>query len=331
MIVFTGGGTGGHIFPLFAIKEEFEMRGVNTLYIGSSHGMEKEIVKDGIFLPIRGWVGKSIRERFLFIPEFLISITKALLFALRLRPKATISSGGFASLPFSLASILLGIPLYILEINSIPGLCVRFFSPFARKVFVGFEKAGGYLKGRIVCTGIPVRRMERVDKYEARKYFGIKKRYAVFVLGGSRGAKRLLELVKDVYKMLPQCEFIVQSGDKTFPLPEDIKVYTFFRRMEVVYSAADLIISRAGAGTIGEILLFDIPTILIPYPYAYLDHQFHNAKEAERYGGIVVIREEEINPDKISSLIKDGLKGRFGKRNLIENPLKRIVEEICLG
>jgi len=331
MIVLTGGGTGGHIFPLLALREEFEKRGIKTVYAGSIFGLEKEIVKEGIFLPVRGWVRKSIHERLLFLPGFLVSLFHAVLTAFDTRPEAIVSSGGFASVPFSLASLILGIPLYLLEPNSVPGLAVRFFSPFARKVFTGFETAGRFLRGKVVCSGIPVRRMEKMDRKRAREFFGIKKKYAVFVLGGSRGAKRLLELVRDTCKKVSECEFLAQVGDKSMPLPEEIKAYRFFERMDAVYSAADLIISRAGAGTVGELMLFDVPAILVPYPYAYLDHQYLNAKEAERYGGIRVVREEELTPEKRADLIREGLKGRFGKRRVRENPVLRVVEEICSG
>jgi len=289
-VLLTGGGTGGHILPAFNIGRELMKRGVEVFYVGSRKGLEARINIEFPYelISVSGWVRKSLKHRILFFPDMLRSVFKSMIIINRFRPDAVLSTGGFVSIPVLLVSIIFGIPVFLVEINTIPGLAVKLFSYFAYRVYVGFEKTREYLPhlNRVEVAGIPVRSdIGDGDSKEAIKFFKLnKEKKTLLVFGGSRGADFLNRLSKHLHTIM-------------------------------------------GKMTIGELLFTGLPAIIIPYPYAYLDHQYHNAKEAEAMRmNIKVVREEEVTPE----LIKDLVEKLYGKKERILNraPSTRIAEEM---
>jgi len=332
-VLITGGGTGGHILPAFNIGRELKKRGVKLFYVGSVRGLEAEmeIGFPYALLPVSGWVRKSLKHRILFFPDMLRSVFKSVIIINRFKPDAVLSTGGFVSIPVLLVSIIFGIPVFLVEINTIPGLAVRLFSYFAFRIYVGFERTREYLPhhNRILVAGIPVRSdIGDGDSKEAIKFFKLnKEKKTLLIFGGSRGADFLNRLSRHLHTIMDkEWQFIILGMEKCTGL-ERVRCFKFLDKMEYAYAVADVVISRGGGMTIGELLFTGLPAIIIPYPYAYLDHQYHNAKEAEKMRrNIKVVREEEATPE----LIKDLVEKLYGKKEKImkKSPSTRIAEEM---
>lgn len=332
-VLLTGGGTGGHILPAFNIGRELMKRGVEVFYVGSRKGLEARINIEFPYelLSVSGWVRKSLKYRIVFFPDMLRSVFKSMIIINRFRPDAVLSTGGFVSIPVLLVSIIFGIPVFLVEINTIPGLAVRLFSYFAYRVYVGFEKTREYLPhlNRVEVAGIPVRSdIGDGDSKEAIKFFKLnKEKKTLLIFGGSRGAAFLNRLSRHLHIIMgKEWQFIILGVENCSEL-ERARCLKFLDRMELAYSVADVVISRGGGMTIGELLFTGLPAIIIPYPYAYLDHQYHNAKEAEAMRmNIKVVREEEVTPE----LIKDLVEKLYGKKEGILNraPSIKIAEEM---
>ena len=332
-VLLTGGGTGGHILPAFNIGRELMKRGVKVFYVGSRKGLEARINIEFPYalLPVSGWVRKSLKHRILFFPDMLRSVFKTVIIINRFRPDAVLSTGGFVSIPVLLVSIIFGIPVFLVEINTIPGLAVRLFSYFAYRVYVGFERTREYLPhhNRVLVVGIPVRSdIGDGDSKEAIGFFKLnKEKKTLLIFGGSRGAAFLNRLSRHLHTIMDkEWQFIILGIENCSEL-ERARCLKFLDRMEYAYAVADVVVSRGGGMTIGELLFTGLPAIIIPYPYAYLDHQYHNAKEAETMRkNIKVVREEEVTPE----LIKDLIEKLYGKKEKImkKSPSTRIAEEM---
>ena len=284
-------------------------------------------------LPTIGWVDRNILGRC----EFLIRIIPALLFSffiiLKAKPQAILLTGGFACVPVSIAGLLLGVPLFTLVLDSEPGLAVRFFSRFSKEAFLPSSDADSTVKcSKKTITGIPLRdTFLSCDKEEAMGYFSLDTdKKTLLVLGGSRGARFLVELADElVLRLNPkEWQFIIQEGDYRLKNnAENIKGINFIKRMELAYAAADIVISRAGAMLSAEIERSGLPVIFIPYPYASRDHQFKNAKRlALRRDNIMVIRQEEVDIEQLLIHIKEMAGMRISVEG--EDSTEKIIERM---
>ena len=331
-VLLTGGGTGGHILPLLNIGRELSGMGAELLYAGSVSGLESRMNIDipSVLLPVSGWVRKRPGERIVFFPKIIVSILRAFFILVRFKPDAVVSSGGFVSIPVLIASIIANKPIYLIDINSIPGLATRLFSYFAHRIYLGFSSGKNYVHhlNRVAVTGIPVKpEMFSVDRREALRFFGFKNGKTLLIFGGSRGATFLVRLAESLSNCLGRdWQFIVLGTEKCNNIGR-IRCYRFLNEMEYAYAASDVVVSRAGGMTIGEIIASGIPAVLIPYPYAYLDHQYYNAIEARKVRrNIAVIREEITEPEKVANIVEK----LYGMREspLRINPSRKIAEEI---
>jgi UDP-N-acetylglucosamine--N-acetylmuramyl-(pentapeptide) pyrophosphoryl-undecaprenol N-acetylglucosamine transferase len=283
-----------------------------VIYIGSSSGLEKEFVdfKDMFLLPTVGWVGKNLIGRIIFILRFIPGLFFSMWLITRRRVCAVFHTGAFASLPAGLAGIILGVPVFTLVLDSKPGKAVNLLSRFSSEVFLPYSGAFPSLKGKKqVVTGIPLREDLMRGKYgEAINYFSLMPgRKTLLVIGGSRGAKFLASLSEELIPLMnKEWQFIIQRGDFEISSDSDwVKQFSFINRMELAYALSDVIISRAGALATAEIESLGIPAILIPYPYAFKDHQFFNARRlASRRNNIIIRREKEIDVKNFPKLIE---------------------------
>ncbi|MBV8391426.1 MAG: undecaprenyldiphospho-muramoylpentapeptide beta-N-acetylglucosaminyltransferase [Mucilaginibacter sp.] len=299
-IIISGGGTGGHIFPAIAIANALKKLDPETkiLFVGAKGRMEMERVPaagyDIVGLDIQGIQRKSVLKNLALPFKLVGSVFKSMRIIREFKPDAAVGVGGYASGPLLYAASLKKVPYLIQEQNSFAGVTNKKLGRKAEKICVAFDGMEQFFPAdRIVKTGNPVRR-ESVDidgkREEALKEFKLSPdKKIILVVGGSLGARTLnnsvlthLQKIKDA-----GVQVIWQTGryyhdDVKKALSsnncEDIRVMEFLNRMDLAYAAADVIISRAGAGTIAELCIVGKPVILVPSPNVAEDHQTKNAK-----------------------------------------------------
>jgi UDP-N-acetylglucosamine--N-acetylmuramyl-(pentapeptide) pyrophosphoryl-undecaprenol N-acetylglucosamine transferase len=325
--IVTGGGTGGHIYPALAIaqglKEKF---GAEVVYIGSKKGLESDIVPRErlIFkaIDLAGFRRKISFDNIRTLWKAVKGYKKAKQIINEFSPAAVIGTGGYVSGPVILAAYRLGIPTIIHEQNAFPGITNRILSRFVNLVALTFEAAESYFPAgtRVRITGLPVSKELLVhDRKGSREVLGLSLQdMVVLSFGGSQGAKTINAAMLKVFKEYAGKEgisFLHATGyDNYHSFMEECKamnllpaknifISDYFRDMPKFYSAADLVISRAGAGTIAEITAQGLPAILIPYPFASGNHQEHNALALSGAGGGFLIRNQDLSGEVLSSEI----------------------------
>jgi len=330
-VIVSGGGTGGHFFPALEVLREARSRGLETLYIGTSRGIEvsyeDSILGNKLFLNTLPFRGVSLWEKFLALKSFLLSSSK--LVSRFSSADRVLLFGGYGSVPAGLASLLSGTTLYIHEQNSVPSSTNRTFSYFSRKVFITFEYSRRFFKRkRVIKTGLPVRKKllgERSEPAVAKEKLAFdSKKPVILFMGGSQGAIFINTLAVEFAKRTG-LQVLLISGRRHYEKVkeivqtlENIRVFPFREDMGLIYSCADVCVCRAGAGTITELSLFGVPALFIPYPYAAGDHQYYNAKEIEELGGGVVLRQEASTPERVTSKVEQIL----ARKELMSNSIR---------
>lgn len=321
-IILCGGGTGGHIFPMIAIAEEFKK--VNSenkiLFVGSNDRMEMKIIPKYNF-PIYGlWISGIKRSSlilnilFLGIPfilknitlpfKILFSVIKSIYILIKFRPDFVIGFGGYSSGPFLLTSHFLNFKTAIQEQNSYPGLTNKMLSKKVKYIFTAYDKINNFFSTNIVFNfGNPIRNLKIKSNENAHKYFGLdSSKKTILVLGGSLGAKNINEGVLNNISLIRESSYQViwQTGKFYYKniLSKNIKdkkiiIKDFINRMDLAYSVSDIIISRAGAIAISELCVISKPLILVPSPNVVDDHQTKNAKAISEKGGCVLIKDSD--------------------------------------
>ncbi len=321
-LIFTGGGTGGHIFPIIAVVREirkaYQGKDIKFFYVGpkdefslillSQEGIKVKTVLSG---KIRRYLGiKALFQNFIdvFI-KIPIGFFQAFFYLFFLAPDLIVSKGGFGSVPGVMAGRLLQTPIFLHESDIAPGLANRFLSRFSLKIFVSFPKTEYFKPSKMILVGNPIRReILEESKKEAQEIFKLtKEKPVILVLGGSQGAQRvndrILEILSD---LLQNFEVIHQTGKANFKqvqaeakvvISKDLEKYyhpfPFFKEQEIekAYRLADLIVSRAGSGSIFEIAAFGKPCILIPLPKSAQNHQVKNAYSYAQNGACQILEE----------------------------------------
>ena len=324
VIVVTGGGTGGHIFPCIAIIEELKGRGYREfVWIGEKKGKEAQWA-ERIAVPFYGIRTGKLRRYFSLknaVDMFfvIIGFLQSIFLFLRLKPDLIFSKGGFVAVPPVIAARLIGIPVITHESDINPGLATRIISRFASVICVSFDHTAIYFPGKkVVFTGNPVREViKKGDRSCGLSFLGFREKIPiVLIIGGSLGASSINSVV---WRMLDkgQLPFLLvhQSGAGNFR--RDIRQDTRYRQfafineeMGDVLAASDLVVSRAGAGALYELGYMKKPGILIPLPKsASRGEQIENAKYFEARGAAVVISNEDLNEhtlfDTIERILSD--------------------------
>ncbi len=316
LVVITGGGTGGHILPAMAIREAFIQRGVDVLYIGSKNGIEAKIVDKNarsLFLNLKGIKGKSFLKALEGASLTVAAFLKLLFQFLSLRPAVVIGTGGFVCFPAVLAGFFCGSKIYLQEQNAVPGASVKLLSRLAKAVFLGFDAAKEFLpRDKCVFTGNPIRKEFIQGKINYEPHI-IGEKMKILVLGGSQGAGFINKLVTESLMFLDRDKFcfIHQAGEKNRKTIErkyrehnfESEVIGFSPEIHKHYFQAHLIISRAGAMTLTEIIASRRPSLLIPFPFAIYDHQTKNAEAIVSIGGAKLFTETEITPQLLSEIL----------------------------
>lgn len=314
-IIISGGGTGGHIFPAIAIANALRRLAPDTeiLFVGANGRMEMEKVPAAGYkiegLDIQGIDRNSIWKNLSLPLKLLKSVNRAKAILRSFKPHVAVGVGGFASGPLLHAAGKMGIPTLIQEQNSYAGITNKRLGAKAAKICVAFEGMERFFPAdRLMLTGNPIRR-ESVDiagkKEEAAKTLGLSPdRKTVLVTGGSLGARTLNECLRDgLGKFIESgTQLIWQCGGYYYEglanevggrLGGGIKLQAFLQRMDLAYAMADVIVARAGAGTIAELCVLGKPVILVPSPNVAEDHQTKNAQALTSKDAALLIRDDE--------------------------------------
>ncbi len=329
-ILLTGGGSGGHIYPLIAISEELyklaENKELNLdlRYAGYCGQYERLLLDHGI--KVYKIPGSKFRRYFspanLFEgPRLVFGFVRAFFVVATFKPGAVFSKGGPGALPVVWAASALKIPIVIHESDSIPGMTSLMTARFAKKVAVSFVSSEKYFPGKYVLTGNPVREDlfddADISQEEAKKLLGFNSAMPlIFFFGGSQGAIRLNNFVTDnLIRLTGKWQILHQTGKANYDKIADeekgknIRNYRSVpyldKEMGLAFRAADLVVSRAGSGSIFEIAAFGKPSILIPLPEAAQNHQLKNAEEYAGSGAAIVVEENKLDIDGFISAIND--------------------------
>jgi len=353
-IILSGGGTGGHIYPAIAIANELKLRFPNAefLFVGAKDRMEMEKVPQSGYsikgLWITGIDRKLTLKNLMFPFKLINSLWNARKIIKQFKPDVAIGTGGFASGPLLQIAASKGIPSLIQEQNSYPGITNKLLSKKVQKICVAYDGLERFFpKEKIIKTGNPVRQdLLDIDskRSEAIKYFNlVEGKKTLLVLGGSLGAKAINELLKNELDFLQtqQVQIIWQTGKlyyKEYKINGDIKhvqVHEFINSMDYAYAAADIIISRAGAGSVSELCIVGKPVIFVPSPYVAEDHQTKNAKAIVEEHAALMIAQEDLKVDfknKFSQLIASKEKQEQLSMNIkklvLVNATKEIADEV---
>ena len=328
-LIFSGGGTGGHIFPAVAIAREFQHRfsQVEILFVGALGKMEMEKVPAEGFnivgLPVEGLIRSTSVKNVKIIFKAISSYLKAKKIIEDFRPDAVIGTGGFASLPITIAATRLGVPVFAWEGNSFAGLTNKLLKKTAKRIFCGFDGMDfQFPYNNWIHSGNPIRQeiLEKTDKNSAVEFFGLDAtRPIVFVTGGSLGARSINEAVESSIGIWQKegIQVIWQTG-KNYQYTQSstgIWVSAFLKEMHLAYSCADLVVSRSGATSVSEIMAVGVPAIFVPSPNVTDDHQTKNAEKATQYGGGILIKDTEIK-SKLANQVVDMLKNNDELKNM---------------
>ena len=316
-IIISGGGTGGHIFPALSIAGELRKRlpGCDILFVGAKGRMEMEKVPAAGYpitgLPVMGFPRKPGILMVKFFIMLFRSMVEARRIIRRFNPDLAIGVGGYASGPILRAAIARKVPALIQEQNSFAGKTNKILGKKVDRICVAYEGMERFFPGKkIILTGNPVRQNllnPGASREEALAWFGFSPEEEVLlILGGSLGARSLNNAVLKNLNVVRKAPFRViwQTGSLYYEemvektrenRPGNLRIHRFLDRMEMAYLAADMVISRAGAGTISELCLVGKPAILVPSPNVAEDHQTRNARALQEKDAAILIRDGEID------------------------------------
>ncbi len=353
--IIACGGTGGHLVPGIAIGQALIENGHEVSFAISKKQVDSRLVEKYTNLRFIKMAGAPFSlnpvKFFRFSKEFFSAFTNGMKLLLNEKYDAVISFGGFNSLGISLAAALLRKPIILHEANRKTGKATRLLGYFARRVYVPFGVEIPRRKiNQVKFAGYPLRKeIKRLDKNQAKEFFGFNENSNVLlILGGSQGAKVLNDWACDNFEKLAEKGIdilcvcgqnknnIAQRVIKTSSGEERIlKTLDFCDNMASAMSASEIVVARAGAGTIAELARCSVPSIMVPYPFAADNHQLENAKCFEKQGACAVVEQKDMNKlfDEVVSLFENQKMRETMQRNLErvdeQNDCSRIVEDIA--
>ena len=342
--LIAGGGTGGHLFPALAIGDGLQKIGYDVKYIGSKYGLESRVLPDMnkkyYLLDIKGLQRtlsfKNIISNILFPYKFLKAYNKSNKIIKSLKPSIVIGTGGYASGIPLLVSINMNIKTLIHEQNSYPGLTTRKLSKKVDKVCITSQESRKYLDGNIIESGVPIREnLRKIDKYKALEVLGLSTdKRTIFIVGGSQGSKIFNEYFEDAFNfyLKNDIQIIWQCGQNHIDYyknkinNKNILLKGFFNEIDYAYSAADIIISRAGAMALNEIAFMAKPMILIPLPNSAGNHQLYNAMSFYNNNAAIMINQNDMKNNIIEKKINHLFDNKIEMKKMAQNANKMIIK-----
>ncbi|MGA1976873.1 MAG: undecaprenyldiphospho-muramoylpentapeptide beta-N-acetylglucosaminyltransferase [Bacteroidales bacterium] len=346
-IIISGGGTGGHIFPAISVANALTrlVPDIEILFVGAADRMEMEKVPAAgyriIGLPVAGFFRNLSPKNIAVLYKLVRSLFIAGRIIRDFKPDVVIGVGGYASGPILLQAGWRGIPYLIQEQNSYAGVTNKMLAKRADIICVAYDGMEKYFpSGKIIKTGNPVRQNFEIPgslKNEALSFFGLKENTPVIlVLGGSLGAGTINDsLSADIGKLAGSgCQWLWQTGINYYRQVmelvsrsecPDIRVVDFINRMDYAFAAADIIISRAGAGTISELCLVGKPVILVPSPNVAEDHQTRNALALSSRNAAILIKDDDARARLVDEAIR--LVSDRTAKDLLSSCIKAMAEK----
>lgn len=315
-VIISGGGTGGHIFPALSIANALKRLdpNVDILFVGAEGKMEMEKVPEAGFriigLPVRGFQRRLTLENVKVLLNLWKSLRRAKQIIRDFKPNVVVGVGGYASGPIGREAVKAGVSLVLQEQNSYAGVTNKLLAKHAVRVCVAYEGMERFFgSDKVIFTGNPVRKdllLSKNKREEGLDFYGLNvKKRTVLVTGGSLGARTLNQAMKkniEKFSNLQNVQILWQCGSYYYEdlqrelkgkLPENICLTAFLKRMDLAYACADVVVARAGAGTISELCLLGKAAILIPSPNVAEDHQTKNAMALVEKGAAIMLKDAE--------------------------------------
>ena len=314
-VIISGGGTGGHVYPAIAIANSLSEKGVkDILFVGAKGKLEMEKVPKAGYpiegLDIQGFHRKKMWRNVMFPFRLIGSLLKSRKIIDKFGPDIVVGVGGYASGSVLRVAQSRGIPTVLQEQNSLPGVTNKWLAKKATQIFVAYPDMDRFFDSdKILITGNPVRN-DLLDesglREEAMRHFGLdSKKKTIFITGGSLGARQINKAVAAQESVLKEsdCQLIWQVGKiyheeyATHPLAHlpQVKLLSFVDRMDLAYAAADVVVCRAGALTLSELMIVGKPCVLVPSPNVAEDHQTKNAMALVNNQAGKLVKDEEAH------------------------------------
>ena len=338
-VVVSAGGTGGHIYPAIAIINKIKEKEPNSefLYIGTEDRMEKDIVPSlGIkYEPIKvnGLQRKLTFKNFQVISNFLKARKKCKELIKNFNPDVVIGCGGYVTAPVVWAAKQLGKNTFIHEQNSVVGLSNKFLTKYANKIGVSFESTmKDFPKNKVVYTGNPCgEKAKNAEKANKEDYKLTPNKKLVIIVMGSLGSKTVNDKIASFINNFGEKDYEVMfitgksyyENVKDIKSPNNVKIVPYMNNLPSLMKAADLIVTRAGASTISEILATTLPAVFIPSPYVTNNHQYKNAMDLVNKKAGLILEEKELNWENLEKIIDSTLNDKE-KYQEIKNNLKSL-------
>ena len=338
-VIISAGGTGGHIYPAIAIINKIKEEEPNSdiLYIGTSDRMEKDIIPQlGIKyqeITVSGLKRKITLENIKVLYQFLKARFECKKIIKDFNPDVVIGAGGYVTGPVIWAAKKLGKKTFIHEQNSVVGLSNKYLTKYANKIGVSFESTmSSFPKEKVVLTGNPCsEKALSMNKANKEDYGLDKEKKLVLIVTGSLGSRtvndKILSFLNSFKGKDYQVLFITGNSyyekAKKIRIPENVKIEPFINDLPSLMKATDLMITRAGASTISEILVLNVPAIFIPSPYVTNNHQYKNAMDLVNKNAGLILEEKDLTKDNLINLIDKTLSNKEQYQN-IKNNLKEL-------
>ena len=318
-VIISAGGTGGHIYPALAIIEKIKEKeeASEFLYIGTNNRMEKDLVPSLGYryegLEVTGFKRKISLDNVKTITNFLGAIKKTKVIIKEFNPDIVIGCGGYVAAPVVYAAKKLGKRTFIHEQNSVVGLANKFLARYADKIGVSFESTiNDFPKGKAILTGNPCSEKALSIKKASKESLGIdKNKKLVLIVMGSLGSKtmndKIFSFINDFkdknYSVIFVTGATYYEKVKDIEVPNNVKVLPFIYEMPSVMKITDLMVTRAGASTISEITVLEVPSIFVPSPYVTNNHQYKNAMDLVNSDAALILEEKDLTKEALISLI----------------------------
>ncbi|MDR0787953.1 MAG: undecaprenyldiphospho-muramoylpentapeptide beta-N-acetylglucosaminyltransferase [Gemmatimonadota bacterium] len=364
-VLFAGGGTGGHLYPALALASAFQALpgGAEIFFLGAKRGVEARVLPErGVpheLLPFEPIRRSRVWTNWRLVPALFSAFSGIRRVFREFRPDLVVGTGGYASGPVVAWGIMRGVPTAIQEQNSYPGITTRLLASRVRQIFLAFPEARALLKmgsrTKVFEMGNPIAPPDRsINREEARRRFGLGEGPVVLVVGGSQGARLVNEaLLRDLTEVVesgrtrpeglsilwatgPANHAAVAAGVERLGIGDWVRAEPYINDMPKALAVADLAISRSGAMMLAELCAWGVPGILVPFPHAAANHQFHNARALADAGAAVLVPETELTTGRLwnemVSLVSDssrraGLAARAAERGH-PDAARQIVERM---
>jgi len=348
-ILLAGGGTGGHINPAISIANEIKLHNPDAefLFAATPHGMENTLVPKAGYevahIKVAGFKRSlspaNLIHNFKALGYLMTASSRAKKIITDFKPDAVIGTGGYLSGPVLLAAQKMKIPTFIHEANAFPGVTTKALAKNADVIMLAFPEAKKHLPEdkHYEIVGMPVRQeFITTSKSEARKELGIDDNFTILSFGGSQGALKINEIAADIMQWhhkkgeINHIHGYGKHGKDTFPMmlkernidiskSTRIEIKEYIDNMHLYVAAADIVISRAGASTVMELEVAGKASVLVPYPYATENHQFHNAKALADADASILVEEKNYNKEELIAKIDELFKNPETLKKLSQN------------